>query len=671
MGSIESTRVARAPGMSLPGTGAIMGGTRAKVLAGAAVVLIVAGGLVASRVNSPPAAAPIRTAPVTRGTVTQVVQVSGSVNPATQTRLNFKTPGRLAQVLVAVGQQVAAGQALAQLDPVDLQNTVAQARANLAEAQAKYGQTVAGAAPEDIAVAKQAVDSAQKTLNETKRSTATDLTTAQQSFTKLKSAYASAQSGFQLYAGALPTDVSTFSTSIDSARSINATAQMDLMIKWSTDIASARSSVGQADSALVNAQTVAGTQLANTLTEWRSARDSVIAAWQQFDTAVGQGTDTSGAVTAYQSAQLAYATATSHLQSAISSVSASVTSAQTAVSSAQAALNSSNSATDPDLAKARADLAGEQGALASESQLATTINSKLSQMTTNLATITDAVGGSYVAAQQSVTSTQEKSNGSILGAQNSYDGAVATLNKTAAPPKSYDIAAAYASVLVEQAALDKATSDLSSATLAAPTAGVIASISSQPGEFVPGGTSANALITLSDTSTIALHGTVGESDVAKLKLGQVATVTVDAIGSSAKLTGRVTSLDPVATIQQGVPVYGVDVTIDVPDPAIRAGMTGTANVIVASKQDVVTVPNLAIRSQNGRRYVQVLRNGKAEDVDATFGIANDSVTEVTSGLQPGDQVILPAPRAGASGQQNQFRGPGGDRGPVIVGGRGG
>lgn len=672
MATTESTRVVRGPAVNVarnvPRAGAIFGGTQAKLIAGAAVLVIVAGAVIAARASSTPAAPPIRTAPATKGTVTQVVQVSGSVNPATQTRLNFKTSGRLAQVLVAVGQQVTAGQPLASLDTTDLQIAVSQAQASLAQAQANYQKATAGATPEDIAVAKQAVDSAQSSLDAAKRSASNNLTTSQQSLTSLKSAYSSAQNGFQLYAGALPTDVGTFSSTIDNARFILATALADLNIKSSSDITAAKSSVGQADSALVNAQTVAGNQLATSLTEWTSARDGLISAWQQFDGAVARETDTSGAVTAFQSAQLTYTTATGHLQTALSSASGSITSAQTAVAAAQAALNSSTSAVDPDLTKARADLSGEQNALASDAQLATTINNKLTQVGTNLTTISADVGGSYVAAQQAVTTAQTQNTNSLQTAQSSLASAVASLNKTAAPPQSYDIAAAYASVLAQQAALDKANNDLTSATLTAPTAGTVAAISSQPGEFVPGGSSTNPLITLSDTSTVELYGTVGESDVAKLKLGQVATVTVDAIGSGAKLTGRVTSLDPVATIQQGVPVYGVDVTIDVPDPAIRAGMTGTANVIVASRQDVITVPNLAIRSQNGRRYLQVLRNGKAEDVDVTFGLSNDTVTEVTSGLQAGDQVVLPAPRAGASGQQSGPRG----GGPVFVGGpRGG
>jgi hypothetical protein len=91
-------------------------------------------------------------------------------------------------------------------------------------------------------------------------------------------------------------------------------------------------------------------------------------------------------------------------------------------------------------------------------------------------------------------------------------------------------------------------------------------------------------------------------------------------------------------------------------------MTATATVIVQSKQGVLTVPNSAIRTVAGRRGVQVLENGVAVDGgEVVFGISNDSVTEVISGLTEGQTVVLPAPRttttAGQGGGQRQFGAP--------------
>jgi macrolide-specific efflux system membrane fusion protein len=187
----------------------------------------------------------------------------------------------------------------------------------------------------------------------------------------------------------------------------------------------------------------------------------------------------------------------------------------------------------------------------------------------------------------------------------------------------------------------------------------VTTISAQVGENVSSG-STTGFIVISNNGSMALHGTIGEADVVKLKLGQVATVTVDAVGT-AKMTGKVTSLDPVATIASGVPVYGIDVTIDLPSASVRPGMSGTANVIIASSPTALTVPNLAVKTASGRRYLTVMKDGQQVDTDVTFGLSNDTVTEVLTGVQEGDVVVLPQPRATATG---------GGRGIQIGGGGG-
>jgi len=198
-------------------------------------------------------------------------------------------------------------------------------------------------------------------------------------------------------------------------------------------------------------------------------------------------------------------------------------------------------------------------------------------------------------------------------------------------------------------------------------AGVIVSISAQAGENVTSA-STTGFIVVANTSSMALHGTIGEADIVKLKAGQVATVTVDAVGTE-KMTGKVTSLDPVATIASGVPVYGIDVTIDLPSASVRPGMSGTANVIIASSPNALTVPNLAVKTASGRRYLTVMKDGQQVDTAVTFGLANDTVTEVLTGVQEGDVVVLPQPRAAATSGTRGIQIGGGGGGPVPGPGR--
>ena len=216
----------------------------------------------------------------------------------------------------------------------------------------------------------------------------------------------------------------------------------------------------------------------------------------------------------------------------------------------------------------------------------------------------------------------------------------------------FNLQSAQVSVDNAQNSVTTAKSNLDAAVLAAPAAGIVASIANQVGEFVTGGNTNSAFIVLTNTTSMVLHGTVGEADIAKLKLGQVANVTVDAL-TGQRMTGKVTSLDPVATISQGVPVYGIDIAVDVPASGLKAGMSGTAAVILASKQNVLTVPNTTIRTVNGQRGVQVLNGGEVVDTAVTFGLSNDTVTEVVNGLAEGDTVVIPQARASASTQPNR------------------
>ncbi|GAC1695575.1 MAG: hypothetical protein NVS9B6_01450 [Candidatus Limnocylindrales bacterium] len=613
--------------------------------ASAAIVAV----LIGSACNAAPAAPELRTAVVARGSVTQTVSVSGSVNASGQVRLNFKTAGRLAEIYVAAGQQVTPGQPLGRLDTTDLIVALNQAQANVAAAQASYERTIAGASGEDLAIARQSVDNAQKSLGETQKTTQNDVQSAQQTLSKAQTNYVAAKNNFTILSQAVQSDVRTYQAGIATAQSQLTQAQSDLgAVTQTSDVRSAQNSLNLAQAALANAASFSTGVLSGALSDYGNAASALSATFGTFDAQLAAGVDTSAASAAYQLAQTAYATAASRLANAIDAPNGQLASAQTNVTAAQNSLSTTASKNDTNLDQSRNDLQALQNTLTTEQQLASATKAKIAQAGTSVGTITDAVTGTLVSSLQGVAATQERTTSTLLSAQNSLQSAQLSLQKTAASAKSFDIAASYASVLAQQANLESAQNNLLNATLKAPSAGVVASVSGQIGEFVSGGGVTNPFILLADTTGVALHGTIGEADVAKLRLGQVATLTVDAVGTG-RMTGKVSALDPIATIAQGVPVYGIDVLIDIPNPQLRPGMSGTAAIIIASRQNVLTVPNLAVRTANGRRSVQLLKDGQAVDTDVTFGISNETVTEVTTGLQEGDTVVLPQPRAAASG----------------------
>jgi len=671
-----------------------------KAILGVVALALVGGLVVAPRIGSSAPPPAIRTTTVSRGNVTQTVAVSGSVNAFAIYKMSFKVTGaKLADVPVKVGQPVALGTILGKLDTIDFENAVRQAAVNLTSAQARYDQTVAGATPEDVAIARnqvetaqksfdltqkstqndlasaqQSLDTAKRSLDQTKQSTANDLASAQQTFDRIKTSYSSARSTFGTLGGRIRTDLAAYQTALATAKDQVSNA---LSAAGDPSLPDVQSSLSSAVVSLNNAQISVGGPVQDALTDMARSVDQLTAAANAFDGAMSSSSDSVTAVAQFQAAQTSYSLAAARLTSALDVPAGFVTSASTSVTTANNALNTYYRSSQAKYDDARAALAPVVPLLESDSQLAGALKAEIGQANVALGTMGDTIGGAFVTAQQALISAKTKSDNAVATAesalataqqsfstsqdkvssslttqQQALQSAQLSFQKTSASPKATDIAVAFASVQLAQLALDKARQDLDNATLRAPVDGVVATIANGIGE-----TPSNPYVTIAVVSSVILHGTVGEADIAKLRQGQVATVTVDAAGPGTRLTGKVTALDPVATISQGVPVYGVDVTIDLTDPAVRPGMSGTAAVIIASQQGVLTVPNLAIRTVSGQRQLQVMRGGQPEDAQVTFGISNETVTEIKSGLSEGDTVVIPAARPAGSARPQQF-GPG-------------
>jgi len=597
----------------------------ATVLVGGAVI-VVRGGTGNVKVD-------YRTAEVTRGTISQLVAISGSVNPAGQARLNFRSSGRLSAILVSVGQQVTAGQELARIEATDLENTLANAKSTLANAESNLQRQY------------QSQADAQRNLDNARRSADTDLANAQAALAKITSNYATARSNYTSLTSAAVTDISAFQSSLATIQSqIDALMALMGQIVGGGDTGDLRNALNAligTSTSLQNAQANSVNLLTPALAEYQSTRSAMLSLIGEFEAAVNAGTDTTALASSYQLAQTNHAIASSRLTSALDTTSSALATIQNGVVTAQSALSTPatrNLHTPFD--QWRTDLATLYALVGGEQQRVSTVKVKMSQSTSSSNTLTDAINGSYVNAVQNVPTTIDRTRQTVQAAESTL----------AAKPA--DIQSAQNSVATARLAAQTAQTNLDYATLRAPSAGVVQAINGTVGEPASGSTT-TPVVLLANTGTVQLHGTVGEADVSKLKLGQVARITIDALGSDTRMTGKVTGVDPVATIQQGVPVYGVDVTIDIASAGVRPGMSGTASVILATSQDVLTVPNLAIKTQAGRRYVQVLKDGQPVDVVVTFGISNDTLTEVKSGdLQEGDLVILPQPRTGATAAPN-------------------
>lgn len=175
---------------------------------------------------------------------------------------------------------------------------------------------------------------------------------------------------------------------------------------------------------------------------------------------------------------------------------------------------------------------------------------------------------------------------------------------------------------------------------------------------------------IDDNSSLVAVLPFAETDAAKLAVNQPVALTFDAI-SGLTISGHVLSISPSATVVSNVVDYYVTFVLNRTDPRLREGMTVNAAVTVAESDNVVRVPNAAVRTQGGTTMVTVLSNGQQVPTEVVTGVVGDTYTEIKAGLNEGDRVVLPSLRTttGTSGG-NVFRGGGLGGGGIIRGGGG-
>lgn len=148
---------------------------------------------------------------------------------------------------------------------------------------------------------------------------------------------------------------------------------------------------------------------------------------------------------------------------------------------------------------------------------------------------------------------------------------------------------------------------------------------------------------------------VSEVDINKIKNGQKATLTLDSL-SGKTFTGRVVSVDRIGSVTSGVTNYPVVIQFDTKVPEILPNMAVNANIIFASKDNVLIIPSTAVQTVNNQTVVRVLQNGQIQQTAVETGLTSDSQTEISSGLSEGQTVVTSLITTGTS-QQSGTRSP--------------
>ncbi len=202
-----------------------------------------------------------------------------------------------------------------------------------------------------------------------------------------------------------------------------------------------------------------------------------------------------------------------------------------------------------------------------------------------------------------------------------------------------EIDAAVAKVDQAKAALRDGEVQLSYATITAPISGTIASVTTQQGETVSASFNAPTFITVIDLSRLEVDTYVDETDIGKVKVGQDASFTVASYPDK-DFKGKVTAIYPKAIIQDNVVYYVTIISADNPEGLLKPEMTATVNISLQKRENVLAVPNGAIRREGGKKVVSIMQNNQLANREVKTGWKDSTYTEILSGLNEGDRVII-------------------------------
>ncbi len=526
---------------------------------------------------------------VEKGTLTTSVSGSGQISASSQVDLKATGTGTVLALGVKKGDSVKQGQLLIQLNASDASKAVRDAKVNLQSAQLAYDKLVA--APETLTLlqAQNAVVQAEQNLASLKR--ALD----QKQITLAQSSVSAYENGYGTVVKAFIDLPNVFS---DLANLLGTNTSQDQYIgyyKILTDVHSVDVLVTDHAAAKSVYDDASASYAISRGTSENSVKESLIkstldAERKTFDAI----SDAHKMLEAIRAIDYSHSGAAAHIDQMIPLINADVTLLNNGISSLQSAADT----IDTNKTQGPNDLASATDAVA---QATANLNEKTQQLL-NLKT-----GPSTFDIQsQLLTLTQRKN--ALLDAQLAYQ--------------------------------DDATH--------APMDGVVANMPVHVGDQVSSGSLLATIISPQQLADLSLN----EVDVAKIKVGQSATLSFDAI-DGLTLTGHVADIDSLGTVTQGVVSYHVKIVLDVVDGRVKSGMSVSAEILTEAHQNVLLVPTSAIKTQGNNSYVEVL--DKPDPVDAAnqggtsslpprqvpvvVGLSNDTQTEIVSSLKEGDQII--------------------------------
>jgi HlyD family secretion protein len=566
-----------------------------------------------------------RTAAAQRGVVLSTTSATGTLQAARALNVGFANAGVITEIDVKPGERVRRGQILGRMESTSAQQSLQQAEAALANAQALYQQTLTGETAQQRRQDALSVEQARQALTNALATQKHDAT---------QSAASVLQATNVLRADQGQEKVDLYQQTKDRAT------------YPSEDAANAEIANDKAQLAADQAKQQSDSQHQYDLQARENADNNQLSA-DETSLAAAQAAHNNAAVTQYTNA---------------------VADDKDAIAADQAALNSLSKTLNADsyaIGQDNDKLSSDQSALTALQSDAAKIRSDEAKIASDRQSLTNA--------KLSVAATAARDAQSVAADRLSVTSAVAGVAVKQAPPTAAALASARANVVNAQVTVATAQKALADTVLRAPIAGTVATVNGTVGAAQAGG--GNSAVSSSSSSSSASSGSSGlvtligisgmqlvagfaETDTAKLRVGQAATITVDALPTT-ELAAHVVAIDGTSTSSNGVVTYDVTFALDRTEPGLKPGMTANVDVVVGEADNVIHVPTAAVTGSGSNASVTVLKKSKQVRVPVVAGLQGDSSTAILSGLSEGQAVVLPSVAASSSGNSSTNGSPSG------------
>ncbi len=214
------------------------------------------------------------------------------------------------------------------------------------------------------------------------------------------------------------------------------------------------------------------------------------------------------------------------------------------------------------------------------------------------------------------------------------------------PATSDDVSLSQLKVDAARIRLALARINLRLLTVRAPAPGTVTGTLTTPGAPVD---TTTPIATVADLDRLAVSVDLSEFDVAKVRRGLKAVVSVDALGGES-FSGIVLFAAPTGTESGGVVTFPVRVGLSHAG-GLRPGMNVSVRIVVAQRKNVVLVPLEAVSQDEDEPTVTVVGDSGDSKRTVRIGLSNNKSAQIVKGLRPGERVVLPEPAPAEGGEE--------------------